>query len=145
MSMRPEFWNVLHDGTVARVGGRVPGEVRIEIEADYLRTRFVDPGGRFVITLQDCRTFAFQQWSSPENPVTNLQEIAALRLWILSADVADDYCVVQCTQGDNGGTLKVSAQDASLALDNGRTLTLEEIRSVADAYWAEFASGKPHE
>ena len=143
MSMRPEIWNVLHDGTIAGVSGRVPGEVRIEIEADYLRTRFVDPGVRFVITLQDCRTFAFQQWSSAENLVTDLQEIAALRLWILSADVAEDYCVVHCTQGDKGGTLKVSARDASLALDSGRTLTLEEILSAADAYWAEFASGKP--
>jgi hypothetical protein len=127
MSMCPDIWNVLHDGTVVAVVGRVPGNLRIDIEADYLRSRFTDHGSRFVITLQDCRTCEFQQWSSPEHLVTDLHEIAGLQLWILSADVTENVCIVHCTQGDNGGTLRVPARDAALALDSGRTLTLEEI------------------
>jgi len=145
MSMCPDFWNVLHDGTVVAVAGRVPGDLRIDVEADYLRSRFTDHGSRFVITLQDCRTFEFHRWPAPGQPVTDLHEIAALQLWILSADVAENVCIVHCTQGDNGGTLRVSARDAALALDSGRVLTLEEISSVANAYWAEFASRKPYE
>jgi hypothetical protein len=39
MSHCPEIWNVLHDGTIVAMAGQVPGEVKLEIEADYLRGR----------------------------------------------------------------------------------------------------------
>ena len=60
MSHCPDLWNVLHDGTIVAVTGQVPGEVRLEIETDYLRIRFSDEGPLFALTLRDCSRLVFK-------------------------------------------------------------------------------------
>lgn len=141
MDLCPEVWNVLHDAVVTGVSGQVPGTVRLEIEADYLRRRFVDPGQGFVLTLIGCRTFAFRSWAPTVDVLNDLREISRLRLVILSADATDEHCVIHCSTGETGGVLHVSAGAATLALDSGDAVSFEAIASVAEEYWAEFEAG----
>jgi hypothetical protein len=146
MTNCPDIWNVLHDGTIVAVAGEVPGELTLEIEADYLRRRFADQGRRFVLTLRDCTHLIFKPWDESQRAVTRLEDLAALSLWILSADKVDGRCAVHCSRGHSdagGGVLEVVAEDAVLTLDAGRIVSKEEIEAVAEKYWTEWSSRRP--
>jgi hypothetical protein len=146
MTNCPDIWNVLHDGTIVAVAGEIPGELTLEIEADYLRRRFDERGRRFVLTLRDCTHLIFKPWDESHRAVTRLEDLAALSLWILSADNVDGRCAVRCSrpQADaGGGVLEVVAEDAVLRLDTGRIVSTDEIEAVAEEYWTEWSSGAP--
>lgn len=64
--------------------------------------------------------------------VTDYADIVATEPEILRAD---EPTTVFCSNG----TLRVQASDFSLALDSGRAITLDELRSVDDAYWTEWS------
>lgn len=146
MSHCPDLWNVLHDGTIVAVTGQVPGEVRLEIEADYLRIRFNDEGQLFALTLRDYSRLVFKPWEEGQTAICRLDELGALALWILSAEEVDGKCAVSCSRKvatGAGGVLEVVATDAVLSLDTGRVVSKDEIETIADAYWAEWSSRSP--
>ena len=146
MSQCPDLWNVLHDATIVAVTGHVPGEVKLDIEADYLRDRFNDHGRLFVLTLENCPRLVFKPWQEGHAPISRLEELGALALWILSAEEVDGSCAISCTRkvaNGAGGVLEVVATEAVLSLDSGRFLSQAEIEAVADAYWTEWSSRRP--
>jgi hypothetical protein len=55
----PAIWNILHDGVIVAVEGTVPGNLRIDIEIDYLRKRIPDSGNLIPVLLIGCTRFAF--------------------------------------------------------------------------------------
>src|SRR6185295_12491123 len=140
MEVWPDLWNVLHDATIEGIEGEVPGTLRLEIECDYLRSRFVEAGGRFFLTLNGCERFSFHPWEEGE-VTTSIAAMAGMRLWVLSADLKGDRCCVHCSgpppMCNGSGTLEVVADGAALALDTGRPVPLEEIAAVSEAYWEE--------
>jgi hypothetical protein len=143
-----EIWNVLHDAIIVRLDGSVPGELRLEIDCDYLRDRFTPGGERFILTLSECTRFAFRPWSEPSSEMTDLGAIAARRLWVLSAEEVDGHGKVHCNEHipkGNGGELLVSASACALRLDDGTPVTLSELKRVASEYWEEFSSSAGHE
>ncbi len=131
--MNPEFWNVLHDGFITHVGGSVPGDVQLAVEIDCLRRRFADPGDRIVLTLHGCTTLSYQPFE--EEPLTDFAAIAEAQPEILHAKEWTDASFVECV----GGDLRVTAIGFSLALDNGRPISLDELCAAAEAYWAEWS------
>ena len=144
----PTIWNVLHDATIVDVTGAVPGMLRLEIECDYLRDRFEDPGDRFFLTLRDCDRFIYRPWADGAEPIADLQTMSHRRLWILSADPVEGLCKVHCSEHiphGSGGILEVSAGSASLSLDGERSITLSELEGVAGEYWTEFNSSQKNE
>lgn len=146
MSHCPDLWNVLHDGTIVAIAGHVPGEVKLEIEADYLRGRFNEDGHLFVLTLCDCTRLVFRPWKEGQSAITRLDEVGALALWILRAEEVDGRCAVSCIRKvaeGGGGILEVVATDVALSLDTGRFVSQDEIEAVADAYWTEWSSRAP--
>ncbi|MHA3774777.1 hypothetical protein ACXR0O_24915 [Verrucomicrobiota bacterium sgz303538] len=129
--MNADIWNVLHDGPIVRISGTIPGDVQFAVSIGYLRNRFPDPGDCILLTLHGCTSISYQLWDS-ESVVTDLTSIAAAEPEILSADEPTTvFCV--------NGTLRVHATDFSLALDSGRAITFDDLRSVADAYWTEWS------
>lgn len=131
----PAIGNVLHDGAIIAIHGVVPGEVRLDVEIDYLRKRFTDPGQAFQITLNGCTWLAFRSWNEDEAVITDVTRIAALELEILSAEMRAERFDIHC----GGGTLEIIAADGSLTLDSGRPLTLPDLLDAATAYWQEFS------
>jgi hypothetical protein len=75
---------------VIDISGAVPGTLRLELDCDYLRDRFDAPGDRFFLTPTDCTRFAYRPWGDDLAVVTDLGALKARRLWIKSADCADD-------------------------------------------------------
>jgi len=134
VSLNLNIWNLWHDGTVFRAVGRVPGDVQLSISIDYIRRRFSDVGEHVVLTLHNCTCLAYEP-DDPPGCLTDLQAIAAAEPEILKAENWTDPNTVYCVSG----TLRVLASTFSLALDNGRIITFEELASVAETYWREFA------
>ena len=128
------IWNILHDGVIVAVERTLPGDLRIDIEIDYLRKRIPDPGTLIQVLLSGCTRFAYQQYEKSDFS-TALAEIAAMRPEILGASIKDGMCEVECSDG----TLEVIAADGSIRLDNARAVTLEELSGVAEAYWKEWS------
>lgn len=133
VSLNADIWNLLHDGTIVRAVGSVPGDVELSISIDYLRRRFSDVGDYVVLALHDCTCLAYEP-DDPAGCLTDLQAIAAAEPEILKAENWIDPNTVYCVSG----TLRVLARTFSLALDNGRSVTFEELASVAETYWREF-------
>ena len=134
MDFYPTIWNVLHDGSIIAVHGAVSGTVRLDVSIDYLRERFSDSGKTIQVTLTGCTRFAYRDFEVGEF-TTDFSTIAVMEPEVLSAKLHDGLCVLDCA----GGVLEVRAVDGSLALDSGRTITLQELIDVADAYWTEWS------
>ncbi len=134
MNFYPAIWNVLHDGSIVAVRGTIPGTVQIDVSIRYLRKRFPDTGETIQVTLTGCTRFAYRDFEEHEF-TTDLSKIAALEPEILSAEMRDDINDICCVNG----MIEVCASGGSIALDSGRTITLQELIDVADAYWTEWS------
>ena len=129
----PAIWNILHDGVIVAVEGTLPGNLQIDVEIDYLRKRIPDSGDLIQVHLSSCTRFAYRQYEK-SNVSSALAEIAAMGPEILGASIKDGMCEVECSDG----TLEVAAADATIRLDNGREVTLQELKEVAEGYWKEW-------
>ena len=141
MSACRKVWNLLHDAVIVGIAGTLPGTLELDLQVDYLRTRFADPGNRPRLSLEGCREFVFRDWNADNGIATDLTVIADKHLWILR-DRTGERCTVHCSEYmvGRGGTLEVSADQTLLALDSGRITSLDELSAVADAYWTEWES-----
>jgi len=146
MDFFPAIWNVLHDGYITKITGIVPGTLRLEVKINYLRTRFKEPGEVFHLTLGGCSRFAYRDFEDKETGgpfITDLAAIADINLEILEAEIQDGIAKVVCARRvGQGGELEVKASHGALALDNERTVTIEEIIKVAEEYWAGLKGTK---
>lgn len=135
-SFFPAIWNILHDGVIVAVAveGAVPGDLRIDIEIDYLRKRMPDPGNLIQVLLIGCTRFAYRPSEGNEFSI-ELKDIAAMGPEILGASMQEGVCEVECSDG----TLEVVAVVGAIRLDNGREVTLQELSGVAEAYWKEWS------
>ena len=135
--MKPDIWNLLHDGSIEGASGSVPGTVRLEIDIQYLREKFSDDGRLIILTLHGCSKFEFSD--NKDNLPRGINEIANFCPEILSARDVGIYCEVTCfISNGHYGVIRVAADDFTLALDSGRISTLEELDSIAKAYWKDF-------
>jgi hypothetical protein len=135
--MNADIWNFLHDGSILRVWGAVPGDVQFAVWIDYLRSRFPDPGDRILLTLHGCAALSYQTHEG--TALTDLDAIARAEPEILQAKDWTDASVVECVSG----TLRVTATDFSLSLDSGRAITFDELCAVSKAYWTAFDERSP--
>ena len=131
----PTIWNVLHDGGVERIVGSVPGDVRVSVGIEYLRERFPDDGDEIVVCLSGCTTFSHRLYDL-ENAVSDLTSIANESVTILSAEMHGSVCRVFTDLG----VLDMQCSSGSVSLDSGRAISLDELLSVAEAYWDEWES-----
>lgn len=134
MNFYPAIWNVLHDGSIIAIHSALPSSVRLDVSIDYLRERFPDSGESIQVTLTNCTRFAYQDYES-QGFNTDLSAIAAIKPEILSAEMSGATSNICCV----GGTLEVCATDGSIALDSGRSITLQELLDVSEAYWTEWS------
>lgn len=132
--MSIDLWNVLHDGVVEHVEGQAPGDVSLRIQIGYLRELFSDGGNSVIVRLKDCQQFYYQ----PESPSEMLEgSIAAEELigeWVLSAEDDAESIRVYCMNG----SLYLVYGDFSVVLDNGRSITVDDLEEKSRLYWDSF-------
>jgi hypothetical protein len=131
--MQHDIWGVFHDGSVIRIDGAVPGTLRLEIDIQYLRRMFPEPGDCFIVTLSDCTKFTFTEYDGP--PITDHARIQALEPEILYVNELEPL-ILDC----DGGTLELDYQEMSVSLESGYPVGYDDLVSAADKYWAAFAA-----
>lgn len=129
----PAIWNVLHDGGIQRIEGTIPGDIHVHVSIEYLRERFGDEGDTIIVTLFDCDVFS-HRLNNAEHAVSDLTAIATESLTILSTEMEGPLCRVFT----GVGVLEVRCDGGAISLDSGRNVSLEELISVAEAYWDEW-------
>jgi len=129
------IWNVLHDGGIERIDGVIPGDIRVYISIEYLRERFQDDGDTILVTLSNCTLFSHRIYDAA-HAVSDLTAIANESVTILSAEMHG----LQCRVFTDVGVLEMKCENGSISLDSGRAVSLEELTSVAEAYWDEWKS-----
>jgi hypothetical protein len=127
-----EIWGFLHDGSIERIDGVVPGDIRIHVSIEYLRKAFSPEGDTFILTLNNCSRFELEDDLGPT--FTDLQLIAGRGPEILSV-VTDDPLAVYTTFG----TLQISYSSLSIALDTGQEISVQELDQASASYWDEWS------
>jgi len=90
-------------------------------------------GNTIQVTVTGCARFAYRDFDVGVF-TTDLPTIASMEPEVLSAELRGDLSEIDCASG----VLEVIATDRSLALDSGRSIRLQELLDVAEAYWTEF-------
>ncbi len=127
-----EVWKYLHDGGIENIEGSVPGDVSVHVSIRYIRKRFPGDGTGFIIRLSNCTRFEFEPYDEPA--CTELAEIVRLDPEILSLQSADPV-VVNCVMG----TLNLAYTHATVTLDSGVPVSLEELDAATKTYWEEWS------
>ena len=126
------IWGYLHDGSIERVDGIVPGDLAVHISIPYLRKAFMPLGEGFVLTLSNCTQFELVSDSGV--PTRDLRKIADDSPEILSI-LTDSPLTIYTTFG----TLKLTYHALSLALDSGQPLTVESLDQASEQYWQAWS------
>ena len=129
----PTIFDVLHDGSIDRLVGEVPGDVSVHVGVEYLRERFEDEGDEIIVHLRGCTRLSYRDYDAEEG-TTDLQVVTDISPGILSAEMKGEECRVFCEKG----VLDIQCDDGSISLDSGRTISLQELLDVATAYWEEW-------
>src|SRR5580698_8954953 len=85
----PAVWNILHDGVIVAIAGTLPGDLRLDVEIDYLRKRIPDPGTLIRVLLVGCTRFSFREYEKGKF-LTASNDIAALRPKFVSASMKNE-------------------------------------------------------
>ena len=139
-----EIFSVFHDGGIDRYVLQ-DGRLDLWIEIPYLAERINSEFSCFKISLSGVGGIAFRPWLvADEEPVfVSMDEAFQLELGILWAEVVGGAISIGCDQcvGDMsaGGNLFIEAQAAEVSDEAGTFYSLEELVTLANGYWNEFA------
>lgn len=132
-----ELWGLLHDGGIESIAGRIPGTVSLQVSIRYLRQQFPGEGTGFKVAVSDCSQLVYQEYDSP--PVEDFDEIVGLEPEIVNVENGTYPVVVNCVMG----SLKISYGAASIYLDSGDEVSLDELAEASKAYWDAWTAGIP--
>lgn len=122
------IWNMLHDGGIENISGQLPGDLQVCVALEYLRELFEDDGGdQIIVKLANCTMFSHRLYDV-EDADTDFEAIADRCPGILSAEMDGPTCRVYT----DIGILDLQCKGIELALDSGRAISLEELKSVAE-------------
>lgn len=135
MNPRAEIWNVLHDGGIVAIDGKIPGDVSIRINIPYLRKMFPEDGEEIIVRLANCSKLTMTIW---DEDITSDEpkRIVATDTEILSTESEDVPVHIITTHGE----LDVDFEAFSLSLDNGRSITFGDICEACESYWNRWES-----
>jgi hypothetical protein len=125
-------WNMLHDGSIESITGAVPGDVDLRVGIEYLCEKLPTGADGILIHLRGCRHFEYRPFEG--DAVTQLCEIAAADLEVLSAEEVDGTVSVCCARG----FLRLVYGKVDCSLAEGEAISQEELQSAAHRYWTEW-------
>ncbi len=126
---RADIWNVLHDGEICDIEGRIPGDVKIRVWIPYLRRMFSDDGDELIVTLRSCRKLTMKRWD--DEATGDFYQISGAEF-----DIGHTKCVdIPIKVVGSNGELEVDFLDFALALDNGVIISAKELFDAASSYW----------
>ncbi|MEM9808096.1 MAG: hypothetical protein AAF959_22750 [Cyanobacteria bacterium P01_D01_bin.56] len=136
-----EIWNILHDAFISEINGKIPGDLCLKVEIEYLCELLSPDSSALWIYLNDCQRFEYTPYSQ-EEAINDIQQIQSLELGILSTTDEEKAETIVCC---DDGLLHMAYADISCQLDNGTPLTVEQLQAVSKTYWQNFGTGHPEE
>jgi hypothetical protein len=136
MMMDIATWNVLHDARLIAAEGAVPGDLRLEIDINYLCKLLPTASTLLVVEISSCTQFEYRSFD--RRPLRDPHDIASVRLEILRAQLESETMSIECADGSYGGQLLVKYLNATLSTIEGAILSQKELETVADRYWNEW-------
>ena len=134
--MTLSLWNLLHDGTIAKIAAPRHDTRLLTIEIEYLRHMLSKDGNEIIVQLNSCDIFEYQNFTD-EVLTQELLTIATYEPEILSATQNQNNIL---TIGCVAGLVRTRYQSFSLALDNGYPITLENLKNAHQRYWEAFGN-----
>ncbi|MFW3176546.1 hypothetical protein EX530_18250 [Xanthomonas phaseoli] len=121
-------WGYLHDGSLDRAEGIVPGDLVLSVSLPYLRKYFQPEGDGFVLMLRGRTLFKLEDHDGAvlEDP----HQIAERSPELLSI-VSEAPLAIYTTLG----TLTLAYRSLELALDTGQTLPAASLAQASSNYW----------
>lgn len=127
-----EIWNYLHDGSIDSISGSLP-KITITVRIQYLRDMLPHEGDSIVLKLDGCETFQYRAWDSDKS-IDDLENIVELRPEILSANEDEGIVCLTCVEGQ----LYLNYNDITFELDNGKSVSITDIKNASFKYWDEW-------
>ena len=131
--MKRDIWGVFHDGVLMRIDGCVPGTIRLDVEIQYLRGMFDEPGTSFRIELQGCTKLVYAEYDQePTDDVARIQEREPEILYVTSEHPLLLDCVM--------GTLELEYDAMRVTLPSGAEVSYASLAFASEKYWAEWSA-----
>ncbi len=135
--MKRDIWGVFHDGILKRIEGTIPGTLTLEIEIEYLRGMFDEPGYSFAVEITNCTRFRYNEYE--EQPTEDVAKILERELEILY--VASEYpLVLDCVMG----TLELEYDALRVMLPSGHEVNYESLVQASEKYWSDWSARMKH-
>jgi hypothetical protein len=129
--MKRDIWAVFHDGVLKNIEGTVPGTLRLQIEIEYLREMFDEPGISFAVELNNCTKFKYSEYEEqPTENIARVQEREPEVLYVLS----EHPLVLDCVMG----TLELEYDAMRVTLPSGGEVSYGSLESASEKYWSEW-------
>jgi hypothetical protein len=128
-----EIWNLLHDGSIERVAGSVPGDLTLQVSIEYLTDRMAPPCDGLIVILRGVAYCQALLWSDDR---TSSDPQVLEDLEILSGDETPEGVRLFVS----GATVDLRYEDVVVAGSDGRPLSVGDIEALATAYWDAFAA-----
>ncbi|MEG4087979.1 hypothetical protein [Microcoleus sp. Pol12B4] len=134
--MTLSLWNLLHDGTIAKIAAPRHDTRLLIIEIEYLRHMFSKNGNAIIVQLDRCDIFEYQNFTD-EEWTQELLTIATYEPEILSATQnQNNILTIRCV----AGLVQTRYQSFTLTLDNGYPITIENLKNAHQRYWEAFGN-----
>jgi len=131
--MKRDIWGVFHDGVLKRIEGVIPGNLRLEVEIEYLRRMFDEPGSSFHIELIDCSKFVYSEYDQePTSDVRQIQEREPEILYLTS----EQPLLLDCA----AGSLELDYDDMRVVLPSGAEVSYEGLAAACERYWNDWSA-----
>jgi hypothetical protein len=131
----PTPWHLLHDGVLTAIV-RTPTLARLTIDIPFVRRRMQPPGDAFVVELHGLESLVWlpysDRWDEPE--IDDLAAIVAAEPNVADAEFRDANMVVW----SGLGSLRMVYAGLELALEDGRSVSIAELREAVASYWQEW-------
>lgn len=130
--MSAALWDILQNGRVESITGKVPGTISVAVSLSHLRQQFPNEGDGFRIDLSHCSEFEYRE--NEDSPRQDFYPIAASS----PESVRLEYGHVPVTVNFITGTLSASYAQAHIFLDSGALISFAELSAANQAYWKEW-------
>jgi hypothetical protein len=141
-----DLFSVFHDGEIMSHQSQA-GDLRLRLDVEYLAKRIQPTFQCFEIELLGVKNLEFTTWPEDEQAPRQLhkpEEIFIPRLEVLSGETEGSTVRVVCNQpasrvGWSGGDLRFEVRGARVRDEAGLEWSIENLKSLAEAYWAEWS------
>ena len=129
--MKRDIWRVFHDGVLKHIDGGVSGILMLDVEIEYLRNMFEEPGNSFRIELTGCTKMVYSEYDQePTHDVAQIQDRELEILYVTSEQPLLLDCVM--------GTLEFEYESMHVRLPSGVEVSYESLASASERYWSEW-------